>query len=139
MLDLNVIISERPEGLDLKGTVDGAIEIGVKALLVEAGEPKWFSKTVFGPKESRIPVLKIRKSVVTELEGLAGQHVKINLPLHNSVLSCQSVVGYLPGENANHTIVLSAHYDHLGDDPNGFRFPGAIDNVSGVVTVLGNS
>jgi Zn-dependent M28 family amino/carboxypeptidase len=46
------------------------------------------------------------------------------------------VIGFFPGEKTEDTIVLSAHYDHLGDDPNGYRFPGAIDNVSGVVTLL---
>lgn len=131
-----VLISEQPEGFDVKSTVEGAVELGVKALLIESGNPKWFSKTVFGPKDVKIPVLKVRKSIVQELESYRGQQIEIDLPLVNDTIPCNNVIGYLPGKNTEHTFVISAHYDHLGDDPNGYRFPGAIDNISGLVTVL---
>lgn len=131
-----VLIQKRPEDFDLEGTVENAINHGVKALLIEYGEPKYFHKTVFGPSNPSIPVLKVRQSIADRLSAADGVTIKIDLPLLNKELPCQNVIGYLPGSNSDLTIVLSAHYDHLGDDPGGFRFPGAIDNVSGVTTVL---
>jgi hypothetical protein len=47
-----------------------------------------------------------------------------------------NVLGRLPGRNARaKTIVVSAHYDHLGIR-NGVRYPGADDNASGVAVLL---
>lgn len=34
------------------------------------------------------------------------------------------------------TLALTAHYDHLGDDSDDVRFPGAFDNASGVASIL---
>lgn len=131
-----VLIQERPEDFDLEGTVENAVIHGVKALLIEFGEPKYFHKTVFGPSNPSIPVLKVRRSIADNLSAADGATIKIDLPLLNNELPCHNVIGFLPGYKADHTIVVSAHYDHLGNDPGGFRYPGAIDNVSGVTTVL---
>lgn len=131
-----VLISEQPENFDLTGTVEHAEKYGVKAILIEHGDPKWFHKTVFGPKHPIMPVLKVTKSLSKKVSSLDGERVRISLPLQNSTVECQNVIGYLPGLNATETVVLSAHYDHLGDDPEGLRFPGAIDNASGVSAIL---
>ena len=37
---------------------------------------------------------------------------------------------------AHQPLLLGAHYDAVGDDPDGRRFPGASDNASGVAVVL---
>jgi Zn-dependent M28 family amino/carboxypeptidase len=51
-------------------------------------------------------------------------------------LSAANVVGGLPGTNAAaRTIVVTAHYDHLGVR-NGVVYPGADDNASGVAVLL---
>lgn len=131
-----VLIAERPEGFDLKHTVISAAELGISALLIEHGEPRWFHKTVFGAAENRIPVIRVRRSVAKELEDMDGAMVQIELPLVSSSLPCQNVMGILYGSRKEHTVVLSAHYDHLGDDPQGQRFPGSIDNASGVAVLL---
>ncbi len=47
-----------------------------------------------------------------------------------------NIIGYLPGENTDSVIVLSAHYDHLGRMGKGCYFPGANDNASGVAMLL---
>lgn len=131
-----VLIPKRPENLDLAATVKSAEEEGVLALLIEGGETRWFAKSLHGSKEESIPVLRIRKQLVPELETLQGARVSITLPLQSEYKKCQNVLGLLPGKDATKTLVLSAHYDHLGDDPFGFRFPGAVDNASGVAIVL---
>jgi aminopeptidase YwaD len=53
-----------------------------------------------------------------------------------NTLPCQNVLGILPGVDSRYTLALTAHYDHLGDDPQGVRFPGTIDNASGVAVML---
>lgn len=131
-----VLIPERPAGFDLAATAAGAADAGVAALLVEYGEPQWFHKTVYGSPGNRIPVLRVRTSAAAELAGRAGAPVQLSLPLVSGSLACRNVLGLLPGAQPDRTVVLAAHYDHVGDDPGGVRFPGAEDNASGVAAVL---
>ncbi|MFZ5815692.1 MAG: M20/M25/M40 family metallo-hydrolase [Bacillota bacterium] len=131
-----VLIPERPEGFDLAATAATAADLGVGALLVESGEPAWFHKTVYAGR-GRLPVLRIRRSVAAALASQSGLPVRVELPLTAGTQPCQNVVGHRPGPHLHlPTLLLVAHYDHLGDDPRGFRFPGAEDNASGVVTLL---
>ncbi len=49
----------------------------------------------------------------------------------------QNVVGYLPGTvHPDSLLVISAHYDHLGQLGRATYFPGANDNASGVAMLL---
>lgn len=130
------LIPKRPEGFDLNATVAAATELGLAALLIEWGEPKWFHKTVLGSLTNRIPVLRIRESLAADLASRDGVAVELDLPLSVDRLPCRNVLGLLPGTDSTRTVALTAHYDHVGDDPEGERFPGAIDNASGVVTML---
>ncbi|MFD1739046.1 M28 family metallopeptidase [Bacillus salitolerans] len=131
-----VLVPEKPDKLDLAATVKGAEELGVAAMLIEGGEPKWFVKSLHGSRENSIPVFHVRKSIVNEIAQLDGEIVQIELPLISENRTCQNVLGLLPGKDTTKILVLSAHYDHLGDDPNGHRFPGAVDNASGVSVLL---
>lgn len=50
-----------------------------------------------------------------------------------------NVVGYIPSSDpfgANETLIIDAHWDHLGIDPSGNLYPGAIDNGSGVSVMM---
>ncbi|NTU61262.1 MAG: M28 family peptidase, partial [Caldiserica bacterium] len=50
-----------------------------------------------------------------------------------------NVVGYIPSSDpfgANETLMIGAHWDHLGIDPSGALYPGAIDNGSGVSVMM---
>lgn len=147
-----VLIPERPQGFNLAETVKTAIELGVAALLVEHGEPEWFYKTVYtyAPHNRRslasdgdsaqavrhIPVLRVKKSVADKLSRMNGANVELDLPLQHESLPCNNVLGFLRGAADDFTLALTAHYDHLGDDPGGVRFPGAFDNASGVAAIL---
>jgi hypothetical protein len=49
-----------------------------------------------------------------------------------------NVIGYIPGKTVKDTFMLvTAHYDHLGQIGPHIVFPGANDNASGVATMLG--
>lgn len=51
-------------------------------------------------------------------------------------LPCKNLLGYLPATyNTDSTIVITAHYDHLGEIK-GSIYPGANDNASGVAVLL---
>jgi aminopeptidase YwaD len=131
-----VLLPKRPEGFDVNATAAAAAEVGASALMVEWGEPKWFHKTLFGSAANRIPVLRIRESLAERLAFAPGVAVELDLPLAVQSRPCRNVLGLIPGADPTRTAALTAHYDHVGDDPDGERFPGAIDNASGVVTVL---
>lgn len=80
--------------------------------------------------------LRIRRSLAQEIANQEGLLVTIELPLEMATLPCQTVLGILPGVDTKYTLALTAHYDHLDDDPQGVRFPGTIDNSSGVAVTL---
>ncbi len=67
----------------------------------------------------------------------SGSTIKLNVK-HKFYknYSSKNVVGRLKGENADSTIVLTAHYDHLGRMGKRCIFPGANDNASGVSLML---
>ena len=131
-----VLIPERPKDFNFAETAAAAADLGVVALLAEHGEPQWFHKTVY-PGNGKIPALRVRKSIAQELAQLDGAEVELNLPLQNGTLPCNNVLGFLRGASNDFTLALTAHYDHVGDDPeNDARFPGALDNASGVATIL---
>ena len=51
----------------------------------------------------------------------------------------QNVLGVLPGRDprlSHEVLILGAHYDHIGLDPNGDLYAGANDNASGVAVLL---
>jgi hypothetical protein len=130
-----VLIPECPQGFNLAETLKTAVELDVAALLVEHGESQWFHKTVYTGNR-QIPVVRVRKAVAEKLAKMNGADVDLDLPLERVTLPCNNVFGLLRGASSDFTLALTAHYDHLGDDPGGARFPGAFDNASGVASIL---
>ena len=108
---------------------------GGASLLLDAGEPKSFYKNSFYGN-GLLPVLRMRSSVFKQIEQMQDVTVELHLPLERNRLTCNNVLGLLPGTGLDFTLVLTAHYDHVGDDPGGARFPGAMDNAAGVATLL---
>ncbi|MCK6434771.1 MAG: M28 family metallopeptidase [Aquabacterium sp.] len=60
----------------------------------------------------------------------------LELPLSTEPRRCHNVIARLPGRGHGAALLLCAHFDHVGDDPGGARFPGAFDNASGVALLL---
>lgn len=67
-----------------------------------------------------------------KLESFTPDYIH-TFPLHKS-LSGHNIIGYIPGKRKE-TIVISAHYDHLGERQ-GQLYLGADDNASGVAALL---
>jgi len=57
----------------------------------------------------------------------------------NPAHKTSNVVGYIAASDpfgANETVLITAHYDHLGVDVDGTLYPGACDNASGIASML---
>lgn len=64
-------------------------------------------------------------------------HIDISAKMQKSYTS-YNVIGYMPAHRrTKRTIILCAHYDHLGMMGSQTYFPGANDNASGTATLLG--
>lgn len=58
-----------------------------------------------------------------------------NLGIYNSLEgNVDNVIGVIKGEDSSKAVVISAHFDHV--TYRGEKLPGAIDNASGVATIL---
>jgi len=71
--------------------------------------------------------------------GIPELTVSLNIEINKETVVTQNVAGYLPGSDplvGHETIVLSAHYDHLGKDENGKIWFGADDNASGTSAIM---
>ncbi|MCP4423055.1 MAG: M20/M25/M40 family metallo-hydrolase, partial [Chloroflexi bacterium] len=139
-----------------------ALEHGAAALLLLAGPegyaldftPVYYD--VWVPDTLAIPAFRISNAVAADLMAGSGQTVAdlsvnfTSFPLHSRAhleiaasdcLDCmaRNVLGVLPGRNpdlADEVVVISAHYDHLGQAPDGATWAGANDNASGTAVML---
>lgn len=79
----------------------------------------------------------VKPEAMTTLRALAGQSVTVAAALGPpEIRTTYNVIGVLPGrDETGETVLLSAHYDHLGVK-NGVIYPGANDDASGTAAVL---
>jgi peptide/nickel transport system permease protein len=64
-------------------------------------------------------------------------YMAVDFDVHE--VEARNVLGLLPGSDPEHEdeiVILCAHYDHLGTDPDGAVYNGANDNAAGVAAVL---
>lgn len=66
---------------------------------------------------------------------LKNRELKLSVEVDASPVRVRNVLGYIPGTDTNHCVVIGAHYDHLGKR-NGLIYNGADDNASGVSGVM---
>ncbi len=128
-----------------------------------------FNYTAYSHSDRKIPVFHVRRSVLEMMlpggtdalssieKGinrtmkphsleLPGWTVKLSLRMHRGKIQVKNIVGVLEGAGplANETVVIGAHYDHLGYGGNGSLSSsrkmaihhGADDNGSGTTTLM---
>ncbi|HUS85345.1 MAG TPA: M28 family peptidase, partial [Anaerolineales bacterium] len=185
-LDLSGKIVLRDVTATLSEEVEQAVTSGAKGLVVvtdiRGGKP-FLNKSALPLSEPEVvdlPVLHLGRNAFEELLELVGEtlisvkrsppalplgvQVKIDLPYSPiSQVMEANVLGLLPGSDparADDIVILSAHYDHVGDDPDiwqclpgvtpgeeareaelctvtpGLRFPGENDNATGIGVLL---
>jgi hypothetical protein len=69
--------------------------------------------------------------------GVQVQQTLVRAPL--TITLTANALGLLPGSDPNlagEVLIVGAHYDHIGQSPDGFYFPGANQNASGVGALL---
>lgn len=66
-------------------------------------------------------------------EGMDGYRQRFSVRGRRQ--TAENILAYLPGQNGDSLLVVSAHYDHLGIR-NGSYYPGADDNAVGVAVLL---
>lgn len=111
------------------------------------------------PDELVLPTVRITSQVANDLLQGSGRtatdlslittpfatgstlNLKIEIASVCGLDTCQgrNVLGVLPGrdpEYADEVVIIGAHYDHMGQAPNGVTWAGANDNASGTATLL---
>ncbi|MGO5065773.1 Zn-dependent exopeptidase M28 [Clostridium sporogenes] len=79
------------------------------------------------------------KIVFSELKDFVKSGCKIIcfIPYSIKETELNNVVGYIKGVNPNNApIIISSHFDHLGEDLKGTIYSGALDNASGTSFML---
>lgn len=137
------------------------IKAGVKAILIPTSDKNiekasgfpGYDKSQYLNKKEKIIKIYITYDVFYKLksyckqveEGIsASENIKlhISMPIKFKNVETENIVAVLKGTNLNdknnnkNFLGFSAHIDHLGKDPNGNYFPGALDNASGVAFAL---
>nr|WP_321406016.1 M20/M25/M40 family metallo-hydrolase [uncultured Carboxylicivirga sp.] len=89
-----------------------------------------FAKELFG---KNIAVLK-KVETSKEAAKISEKIIAVHCPVIVEKVKTENVAGYIKGKT-NETIVLSAHYDHLGKKGDNIYY-GADDNASGTTALL---
>jgi aminopeptidase YwaD len=100
-------------------------------LLLTTAKLTWTTLDYQSPR----PVITINKS---DLDPETVQNATVDIEANFlPAYTARNVAGMLKGSsNSDSTIVISAHYDHLGMMGNQVYFPGANDNASGMAMML---
>ncbi|OXM59311.1 M28 family peptidase [Amycolatopsis vastitatis] len=116
-------------GVSARATRDGAAGLLVPRGTDEAG---WMPKMIAGPPAGDLPVLAVRAELHQQMT--VGELVTASMPLRTVETSGSNIHGRLRQPGAL-DVLLTAHFDGVGDDP-GQRLSAAADNASGVAVVL---
>ncbi|MFB4284054.1 M28 family peptidase [Nonomuraea sp. MTCD27] len=105
----------------------------------------WMPKMIAGPPVRPVPILALRTELhqhLAEALGRGPAHVTASMPMRVVAADGVNVEGRLPAARpradtgaALTRVLLTAHFDGVGDDPER-RLPAAADNASGVAVVL---
>ncbi len=93
-------------------------------------------KQLFAGDPLALPTLFVRRQL---LGNPFPERLEADLDLRRAPLRGTNLIAELPGSDpslATRPLLVGAHFDAVGDDPQGLRFPGASDNASGLAVVL---
>jgi hypothetical protein len=119
-----------------EAVAEGAVGVMLPRGTDEAG---WMPKMIAGPAATELPVLSIRNDLhqqmsLAVLRGGASATGSVGLRTVD-VTATNVYATVLPAAPGASIVLLTAHYDGVGDDPDQ-RLPAAADNASGVAVVL---
>ncbi|WP_020525259.1 M28 family metallopeptidase [Catelliglobosispora koreensis] len=118
-------------------------DVGAAGIVLPRGtdDAGLMPKMIAGPAACPLPVLSVRTDLFEAMTATvhSGQPSEIegSVPLRTVDVEGGNVHGIFrtPIEGSL-SVLLTAHFDGVGDDPGGVRFPAACDNASGVAVVV---
>jgi len=120
-----------------QAAADGALGIVVPRGVDDAG---WMPKMVGGPAAAALPVISVRDDIhqhMTSAAQAGGTSMTASVPLRTVDITAINVHAvFATAEPGRVSVLLTAHFDGVGDDPGGLRHPAACDNASGVAAVI---
>lgn len=119
----------------------GALAVVFVNTLSERSDPSTSLRQRLG--EENIPVLFAKTHVLEYWQQTEqDEYLLLSTDLNREVYTAYNVAGYIDNQ-AEHTVVIGGHYDHLGYGRQGSRdpgtnliHPGADDNASGIAGML---
>lgn len=78
---------------------------------------------------------KAAQHLTTSSAHMPGKSIGISVTVKSEKLLVRNVLGFIPGKDTTKSIIVGAHYDHLGIR-NGNIYNGADDNASGTAGML---
>jgi len=135
-----VIDGDTPKELSADTTIDRVLlsteaRIYIASLRRAKGMLIGVDRLVYGDvsEEQDLPVFKVRRAALPE----TIHEVSFSVSRRDRSVQTNNVVGMIRGAGpSDSTIVVCAHYDHLGAVDDSLYFPGANDNASGVAMLL---
>lgn len=116
---------------------------GYRGLIVKNDSASGRKKGQFGYEDksaaSKLPRAYVTGQVFDELVDYCSRGCKIHLKSAFEVkkFTARNVIGVIkPSRPSDRYLIISAHMDHLGPDPDGTYFPGALDNASGTSCMM---
>ncbi|MGI8551506.1 MAG: M28 family peptidase [Dehalococcoidia bacterium] len=144
----------------IRDAVSRARDAGAVAVIVPTGETTLLKGEGRAPDSGAIPVFEVsRAGSAALLEGSGHTREELNAALQNNtalphfalawtvhlaaslrppaVVQGHNVVGIRPGTSvAGRTVIIGAHYEEIGPDPDGAVYPAANDNASGTAVLV---
>lgn len=128
-----------PDSTDCAVLVEDAFEITtliknpyVKLILEKNST---FSRGGHSYQPGQTPLIGIYPDAYNKLLNYVGKTVEFTANVDAVPLPQENLAGVISGENCDHALVISAHYDHVGSVGE-MVWRGALDNASGVCTML---
>ena len=133
-----VMVDKALGGGELEETALLAASSGALGILMPngVGRDGFMSKQLLGAPPIQLPVLRVRPDILSTLNS---KRIRASVPIQRKAATGRNIQAEIPGTNpdfAGSPLVLGAHYDAVGDDPEGHRFQGAGDNAAGVAAIL---
>lgn len=151
-----IILCKPSPGISMKWLVEKALKNKIGGILMIREDDGPYARPGFGLGDLiEMPAFGVSRAIVQDLlagsqyefEDLDQLEVPVILPttVHMTATfkriqsEVRNVLGLLPGTDPQHRDeigIVSAHYDHVGRDPDGTIYNGADDNATGVAIVL---
>lgn len=114
-----------------------ALDKGAIGVIFWNADSPWLEELFNFRDSDTLPGIALYVDMVTasRLKLQTGTLAKVNVKINRKTTTYTNVIGYIDNQ-ASHTIVIGAHFDHLGMKNDESIFYGADDNASGTAGIL---